>query len=318
MPHLCLKVDVDTLRGTLEGVPRLIELFRRENVGATFLFSMGPDHTGRALKRIFRPGFLAKVRRTSVRSNYGLKTLLYGTLLPGPDIGKRGADVMRATRDAGFECGIHCWDHVVWQDGVMHKPDAWARRQMQRAHERYEKVFGEPALTCGAAGWQMSREALREQGRLGYRYATDSRVDGPQRDVGPFWPLVRGEAMPVPQVPTTLPTLDELLGVDDCTAENVHLRLLQATVAPRDHVFTLHAELEGLALFPVMERLLTGWRDQGYTLCTTELYFSSLDLATLPFCEVRWGSVAGRSGDLFMQGPRYLASASALSGAPAP
>ena len=34
---------------------------------ATFLFSLGPDHTGRAIKRVFRPGFFGKVRRTSVR-----------------------------------------------------------------------------------------------------------------------------------------------------------------------------------------------------------------------------------------------------------
>ncbi len=310
MARLCLKVDVDTLRGTLQGTPRLVELFRRENVGATFLFSMGPDHTGRALKRIFRPGFLAKVRRTSVRSNYGLKTLLYGTLLPGPDIGRRGADVMRATRDAGFECGIHCWDHVGWQDGVMDKPDAWARTQMQRAHDRFAEVFGAAAQTCGAAGWQMSRDALRAQGTLGYHYASDARVDAARTgDIGPFWPLVRGEAMPVPQVPTTLPTLDELIGIDDCTADNVHQRLLQYTVAPRDHVFTLHAELEGMALLPVMERLISGWRDQGYTLCSTGDYFSGLNLQSLPFCEVYWGALAGRSGELMQQGQRYLSQA---------
>src|SRR5690242_1584069 len=86
---LSLKVDVDTLRGTREGVPRLATLFTQLRIPATFLFSLGPDHTGRALKRVFRPGFLRKVRRTSVASHYGLRTLLYGTLLPGPDIGRK-------------------------------------------------------------------------------------------------------------------------------------------------------------------------------------------------------------------------------------
>lgn len=307
MPVLCLKVDVDTLRGTLEGTPRLVELFRRENVGATFLFSMGPDHTGRALKRIFRPGFLAKVRRTSVRSNYGLKTLLYGTLLPGPDIGRRGAEVMRATRDAGFECGIHCWDHVAWQDGVMHKPDAWARAQMQHAHDRFIDVFGSAAQTCGAAGWQMSRDALRAQGVLGYRYASDARADSATS--GPFWPLVKAEPMPVVQIPTTLPTLDEMIGLAGCTADNVHERLLAMTAQDRrDHVFTLHAELEGMALLPVMERLIAGWREQGYELISTGQYFDRLDVNALPFCEVEWGTLAGRSGTLIKQGTPYLAN----------
>jgi hypothetical protein len=76
MKTIVLKVDVDTYRGTKEGVPRLLRLFQSRGVNATFLFSLGPDHTGRALKRVFRPGFMKKVSRTSVLEHYGLKTLL--------------------------------------------------------------------------------------------------------------------------------------------------------------------------------------------------------------------------------------------------
>ena len=88
---LALKIDVDTYHGTRKGVPRLVQLLKKHDAGATFFFSLGPDHTGRAIKRAFRPGFLSKVSRTSVVSHYGLRTLLYGTLLPGPDIGMREA-----------------------------------------------------------------------------------------------------------------------------------------------------------------------------------------------------------------------------------
>ena len=35
-----LKVDVDTLRGTREGVPRLMALFKRLGVEATFYFCL--------------------------------------------------------------------------------------------------------------------------------------------------------------------------------------------------------------------------------------------------------------------------------------
>ena len=81
---------------------------------ATFLFSLGPDHTGWALRRVLAArASLTKVSRTSVLEHYGLKTLMYGVLLPGPDIGARRRAKMRAVRDAGFECGIHTWDHVL-------------------------------------------------------------------------------------------------------------------------------------------------------------------------------------------------------------
>src|SRR5476649_779231 len=128
---LALKIDVDTFRGTREGVPALIDILKRHGAGATFLFSLGPDHTGRAIKRALRPGFMKKVSRTSVLEHYGLKTLLYGTLLPGPDIGVECADILRSVRDAGFEVGIHTWDHVKWQDGVAAAGAAWTAHQMQ-------------------------------------------------------------------------------------------------------------------------------------------------------------------------------------------
>src|SRR2546422_710514 len=138
---LALKVDVDTFRGTRDGVPRLVKVLKRHGAGATFLFSLGPDHTGRALRRVFKKSFLSKVRRTSVLEHYGIRTLLYGTLLPGPDIGRRCADTMRAARDAGFEVGIHCWDHVRWQDYVARRDAAWTEREMRLACERFEAVF---------------------------------------------------------------------------------------------------------------------------------------------------------------------------------
>jgi hypothetical protein len=130
--HIGLKVDVDTLRGTREGVPRLAALLKKLNVDATFYFSVGPDHTGRAMRRVFRKGFAQKVARTSVLKHYGLKTLLYGVLLPGPDIGLQGGDAMRAVRDSGFEVGLHTYDHVRWQDGVAEAPAAWTRLEFER------------------------------------------------------------------------------------------------------------------------------------------------------------------------------------------
>src|SRR5437868_1588474 len=138
--RLALKIDVDTFRGTREGVPRLVEMLHRHEAGATFLFSLGPDHTGRAIKRALRPGFMQKVGRTSVVSHYGIRTLLYGTLLPGPDIGKRCAKILTKVRDDGFEVGIHTWDHVKWQDGVADADAKWTTWQMSLAAARFLEV----------------------------------------------------------------------------------------------------------------------------------------------------------------------------------
>ena len=300
---LALKIDVDTLRGTRYGVPRLVELLQKHNALATFLFSLGPDHTGRAIKRAFRPGFMKKVSRTSVLAHYGLKTLLYGTLLPGPNIGTRCGDVMRAVRDAGFEVGIHCYDHVRWQDHVAHKGAIWTAREMQLAVDRFRTIFGETAKIHGAAGWQMNIHALRLTQRMEFEYCSDTRGHCP------FIPMVNAEIIACPQLPTTLPTLDELIGLDGITADNVAEYLLKLTANPpaSGHVFTLHAELEGLKFIGVLEQLLSGWRAQGYDLVSLKQYFDDMDRTQLPRHEVIMGEVAGRSGTLALQGAAFLA-----------
>ncbi len=314
--YLALKVDVDTLKGTKEGVPALQSLFKKYAVGATFLFSLGPDHTGRAIKRVFRKGFFAKVKRTSVVSHYGFPTLLYGTALPGPDIGKRGADVMRRTRDDGFEVGIHCWDHVRWQDGLANANADWTRHEMSRAQDRFCDIFKTPAKTHGAAGWQMNTHALRLTQSMGFDYCSDGRaISG----MGvPHYPVVNGEIIGCPQLPTTLPTLDELIGLDGVNESNVHETLLAVSaknaatgppvlgfaIAPQ--VFTLHAELEGLKFLPVMEKLIQGWVADGYMLVATETIAGLLHREKLPYFVAENSQLPGRSGTLLMQGNAFL------------
>ena len=300
---LALKIDVDTYRGTREGVPRLVEVLQKHKAGATFLFSLGPDHTGRAIKRAFRPGFMKKVSRTSVLEHYGVKTLLYGTLLPGPDIGKRCADTMRRVRDAGFEVGIHTWDHVKWQDHVARAGAGWTGEEMGAAYLRFSEIFGERARTHGAAGWQMNMHALRLTQRLGFDYCSDTRGHCP------FIPVHRGEIVACPQLPTTLPTLDELIGLAGLSADNVarHLLRLCENPPPTGHVYTLHAELEGMKLLPVFETLLAGWSAMGYALVPMRELFSALTLQNLPRHALVMGEIPGRSGTLALQGREFLA-----------
>jgi peptidoglycan/xylan/chitin deacetylase (PgdA/CDA1 family) len=299
---LALKVDVDTLRGTRLGVPNLVSLLKKHGAGATFLWSLGPDHTGRAIKRVFRPGFLRKVQRTSVVRHYGLQTLLYGTLLPGPDIGRRCADLMRSVRDDGFEVGVHTWDHIRWQDGVAGADAAWTRTEMTRACERFAEIFGTAPLVHGAAGWQMNVDALRLTQALGFEYCSDGR------GTHPHLPVWNAELVRCPQLPTTLPTLDELVGLDGVTEDNVAAHLLELTREPpaSAHVYTLHAELEGMRLAAVFDRLLTGWKAQGYTLVALRSVLERLQPLALPRCAVGPGTVPGRSGTLLVQGPEFL------------
>ena len=296
---LALKIDVDTYRGTREGVMPLVSLLQEMGAQATFLFSLGRDHTGWAIKRAFKPGFMKKVSRTSVLEHYGLKTLLYGTLLPAPNIGRRCGSIMRKVAEEGFETGIHTWDHVKWQNNVADGDAAWTRREMESAVERFQDIFEEPAHVHGAAGWQMNPHAFRLTQRLGFRYASDTR------GTCPFIPVQNAEIIACPQLPTTLPTLDELIGnVDDPVR---HLLGLCENPLDTGHVYTLHAELEGMKLIPLFEELLRGCKNMGYEFVSLAQYYDALQGKDLPRHEIVYDEIPGRAGNLAMQGNMFLA-----------
>jgi peptidoglycan/xylan/chitin deacetylase (PgdA/CDA1 family) len=291
---IALKVDVDTYRGTREGAVRLAGLLEQLDVRATFLFSLGPDNTGRAIRRVFRRGFLGKVQRTSVLEHYGLRTLMYGVLLPGPRIGQRAGAAMRAIAQQGFEAGVHTWDHVRWQDHVSAASAHWTRRELLLARDEFAAVFGRMPQVHGAAGWQINGFVPQLERELGFRYASDTRGSAP------FLP----PGTSVAQLPTTLPTLDELIGREDLGSTDPveHLLGLTAAASARDQVFTLHAEIEGGAYLGALERLLREWRARGFELTDLATYAARLHLKSLPVNPIALGTVAGRSGTLAVQG----------------
>jgi peptidoglycan/xylan/chitin deacetylase (PgdA/CDA1 family) len=307
-----LKVDVDTLRGTREGVPRLMALLRKLGLDATFYFSVGPDNTGRAMRRVFRKGFAQKVARTSVLKHYGLKTLLYGVLLPGPDIGRSAGGVMRSVRDAGFEVGLHTYDHVRWQDYVAKATAAWTRVEFERGLEAFERVFGFLPQSHAAAGWQINPHGLALEQEYGLHYASDTR-GGP-----PFFPVLAQGTSSCPQLPTTLPTFDEVLGVDGVDESTIADAVFRSSAAAADaqpsddlQVFTLHAELEGMRLLDAFESLLVKWRESGASITRMATIHELAMRRPLPVRGVVMGEVAGRSGLLAVQAESAAAGASA-------
>jgi peptidoglycan/xylan/chitin deacetylase (PgdA/CDA1 family) len=246
------------------------------------------------LRRVFRRGFLSKVRRTSVASHYGIRTLLYGTLLPGPDIGRLGRAEMLAVAQRGFEVGIHAHDHVKWQDGVASASSVWTYEQLECAVEAFKKIFGFAPRIHGAAGWQLNEYVPTIEQGLGFEVASDTR------GFEPFLPLGGG----VMQIPTTLPTLDELIGVNDTQPDAAVRRIFELTRVPngpRNHVFTAHAELEGGAYLSHFGALLCAWRDEGFEFTTLGQAARSLNRASVKTSRIASGVVEGRSGTLAMQ-----------------
>jgi peptidoglycan/xylan/chitin deacetylase (PgdA/CDA1 family) len=303
--RLALKVDVDTERGTREGVPALADLFSRAGVPATFYFALGPDNTGRALKRVFRPGFVGKTVRTNVVAIYGLRTLLNGILLPGPMIARRHSGILQAVRKAGFEVGIHCWDHIRWQDGLHKMSAAETSLEFGRALSAFEEVFGTRAATAAAAGWQANANSLAAYDAAGLLYGSDTRGRSP------FYPRAQGHTFRTLQIPTTLPTLDELLGRPEYPEARLTESYLSWLAPETLNVLTLHAEIEGMYRREWFSAFLGACRSEGvaFTALADEARGLLAHPDQVPVADLVLGTIPGRSGLLALQAQARLEGA---------
>jgi undecaprenyl phosphate-alpha-L-ara4FN deformylase len=297
--RLALKVDADTDRGTRIGIANLASDCAEFGIPACFLFSLGPDQTGRAITRVLRPGFFSKVSRTSVVQIYGVRTLLNGTLLPAPHIGRRNGAAMRAVADAGLEVGIHCNNHYRWQDHL-HGMDVGAvRAEFSAARAEFSRIFGREALTAGAPGWQSSAASREVYDEAGLLYSSDTR------GTHPFFPSIGGRVFRTLEIPSTLPTLDELMGRPEFPDSVIASHIASLMDRSRLNVFTLHAEIEGMGRRGIFRRLLAICRDSGveFVRLDEEARRILANRAAVPVCAQVMAPIDGRSGLVAMQGP---------------
>ncbi|MES2253351.1 MAG: polysaccharide deacetylase family protein [Pseudomonadota bacterium] len=291
-----LKIDVDTERGTRIGALNLMHLLNERDLKATFLFSMGPDNTGRAIRRIFQPGFFQKVSRTSVLKVYGIRTLLNGLLGNGPHIGKRHGSIMREIAAAGHEVGVHCYDHNAWQDKLSSWTEARTREEVNHAVSAFTHVFGRRPRTMGSAGWQANKASLSAYDEHSLAYASDTR------GTKAFYPIVNRRTFKTLQIPTTLPTLDELIGRPEYPTDQLinvyHEHIKNQSL----NVLTIHAELEGMSYIDWFTNFLDDSIAKGITFIPVETIANDLLkekelLQELPMVQ---GAIDGRSGTLAM------------------
>jgi undecaprenyl phosphate-alpha-L-ara4FN deformylase len=294
MPDLALKIDVDTYQGLGKGVPALLDRLRRQGVRASVYVAMGPDNSGKAIRRVFaHRGFFRKMLKSNAVRLYGLRTALYGTLLPAPEIARSFPDTLRRTLEEGHELGIHGHDHVYWHDRVLRLSREQARREIDQALTAFSDLVGGAPAGFAAPGWQCGEASLAALEEGPFRYHSSTRGSYAYR---PRIGAVEGR---LAEIPTTLPTVDELLA-QGVSGDSLLERCV-ASIGERDlDVLTVHAEVEGGPYVDFFSRLLEHLRGRVRFRRLVDVA-EEMNASALPVCAVVQGTMPGRAGTVSCQ-----------------
>ncbi|MBW2088118.1 MAG: 4-deoxy-4-formamido-L-arabinose-phosphoundecaprenol deformylase [Deltaproteobacteria bacterium] len=256
---LGLRIDVDTFRGTRDGIPRLRKILGRYEIRATFYLTVGPDNMGRHLFRLFKPEFIVKMVRSSAPRLYGWDIVFKGVLWPGPLIGKKLGKTIATLKDGGHEIGLHAWDHHAWQTRIEKMNKTGVRKHLKKASDTLFEITGEKAVTSAVPGWRSTDTSLEVKEEFGFLYNSDCRGDSV------FFPLVSGKKLSVPQVPVTLPTYDEVVGRNGISRDSFNPFIFSLLRPNRLNVLTIHAEAEGGCYAGMFSELLDKALHMGIT-----------------------------------------------------
>jgi len=276
---LGLKIDVDTHEGMKRGVPCLLQTLREFNLKATFFLSIGPDKSGRAILQLIKnPLFLKKMFRTNAVGLYGWKTPLYGTLLPAPMIALSFPDLVRRIVEEGHELQFHAWDHRLWQDELISKPEKWIQDWFSQGIAGFEKLVGFRPAAFGAPSWLIDDRVLAIIKKYKFDYVSCTRAKSP---------FILDIAH-VLEIPSDLACFEELNA-----QEGVSI-IFKEIKTGGTHVLPVHAEVEGGIFNSKFRELLQNVTNLGIPVLPLQEMKRKMNLNELPIRKYRMELLPGR------------------------
>jgi len=277
---LGLKIDVDTYIGMKQGVPRLLSILSQFGLQATFYLSMGPDASGRAILQLIKsPRFLKKMLRTNAGRLYGIKTALYGTLLPSPMIALSFPGLVEQIISAGHEVEIHAWDHRRWQDELSKRPTYWIEDWFEKGIQAYRRLVGNEPSSFGAPSWVIDDRVLEIVRQYSFQYLSCTRAKEP------FIHEISG----LMEIPSNLPCFEEI-GVNRGVST-----ILQILKDGGTHILPVHAEAEGGIWDKYFIELCEGVRRTDFEILPLSKIQALLKSEPLPVRKYRLELLPGRS-----------------------
>ncbi len=280
--RISLKVDICSRRGAEQGVSNLLELFEQYGVKASFFFS--------SCLVSGNPGILHALSRAKE---------VFGRSHCGDEAtpSDRFSEAVQKVAKAGHDVGLKAHDPLVWIKRAAVADEDWTRHQLALSVDFMRQVLGDTQLLFAAAGWQVNAHLLAQEEKLGVVFASDTRGKYP------FYPELQKIRSSCPQIPTTLPTLVEMLGRAGVDKSNVHEYLYADSryILPHGHVYSVQAEQEGIEHLDIMEKLLVMWKGQEGELRPLSAVYGELNLDRLPCHQIGWAEMEGGDGHIAMQ-----------------
>jgi hypothetical protein len=269
MKIIALKIYTDTLKAYRDGVPRLLDALNGLSISGSFFFGMGSEDTGSVISRVF-----------------GEKKEIVASA-PG---------ILRDASRRGQDCGIYGWNPQEWRLRLHKMKDTTIEADIKRSVKYFASRTGSGPNGFAAPGFRVNYISLRIADDMRFNYCSDTF------GLHPFLPRISWKTFGTPQIPSNFPPLETVLEKASESEAKSRLADLSASlreglnVLPLNSIITAFPQIHG----PFCEFLLRSVQE-GAKFIDLNTVARSLDLGTLPSCEVVDSRAFGTAGEVSVQ-----------------
>lgn len=169
---ISISIHVDGYYGLTEGVPKLLNLFDKYKIKASFFVNMGREAHLLEILRYKKN----TTQKEGIIKRYSLKELVK-ILILNRKIGSGNFSILREIKRKGHEVNPHCWSHLKWSQNFKKINQL---EELKKIEKSYLKCFHSPPKGFVAPTWKWNQKTINLLKKLKYNYlATDNQFATP-------------------------------------------------------------------------------------------------------------------------------------------
>ena len=235
-----VRVDLESEKGISQGLPKLLDLFKKQKVKGSFYLTMGGESGIFDLLRYRGSLPTAGERKIKIFSIFEkLRIILFPR-----DFVKSNEKVIRRILLEGHELGIHGWKHRRWTRGF-EKIDK--TKDIDLAINRYKELFGREPKSFSAPGFRTGGEVISYLDTKGITHFSDLKKEEKSGKLKNVPITLLGE--------NNTPFIEYWVGEGKTDKEI--LEIFKKSIKGKKFVsFYLHGLFEGIQKISLLEKIL--------------------------------------------------------------
>jgi len=292
-----LKTVVDTRRALEDGVKPLIEAFGKHSALSSFFVAAGRDGRGESLLSLLDPSFYSENSKTGRVAREGFATSFSGLLSAPRPVLQGLEDTAREIVKTGHDAGVYGFSPAKWKSAVKSRSESAIAMNYERGVSEFEDVFRKKATAFAAPFFLCSNATILLQEKFCFDYASDCR------GTDPFLPVIEPRVMKTPQVPVTLPTVQEWLAAGNGNAKSFYEFILKEAGVQKYPVLEVSPLWEGAAFAKEFVDFLEKASKEGFAFASLRemLGLRLAEPAPLPRCTLSYALMEGRRHEVTIQ-----------------